>query len=351
MIFVSHAHSEHHLFDSFRRECADRGIDVWTPQELKPGSSLAGQIRNAVVACDACVFIATAASVKSDWCLAEVGAFWGVGKPVIPYLHSGAGSAELPDIFGGDFVSSDPFEVMRTAGQFVELERKKVRFAQLGSACCRIWARGTMSTGFLVAEEWVAASVYWDDSPGDREPTVCFPGGEELPVVEARTAPESRTAFLRLAEKVSPAIPPLRTGVEVGGSCEGIGFSPRAEGYPIPFRAVVVDRRRDIYASKDDFIVQSETLKDYVVEGFGGAPLWAGDGVVGHIDGFFSEYEDVGAGEKPVKRLANAQDIDDGARAPKPTGKTAFGLFFVTGSARIRRSMADLIGVSPPEPT
>ena len=53
--------------------------------------------------CGVCVFIATYRSVRSSWCGAELGAFWGVGRPVIVYLaDSSLREEELPPIVQGD---------------------------------------------------------------------------------------------------------------------------------------------------------------------------------------------------------------------------------------------------------
>jgi hypothetical protein len=48
--------------------------------------SLRDQLRQAVDESSVCVFVATQPSLKSSWCGAELGAFWGAGKPVIVYL-------------------------------------------------------------------------------------------------------------------------------------------------------------------------------------------------------------------------------------------------------------------------
>lgn len=43
-------------------------------------------MRRHVNACDACIFLCTASSLSSQWCQAELGAFWGAGKPVVVCL-------------------------------------------------------------------------------------------------------------------------------------------------------------------------------------------------------------------------------------------------------------------------
>jgi hypothetical protein len=58
----------------------------WDQKSMSPGDSLADQLREAIRICEVCVFIATRRSIESQWCLAEVGAFWGAGKKVLLFL-------------------------------------------------------------------------------------------------------------------------------------------------------------------------------------------------------------------------------------------------------------------------
>ncbi|MFS8104657.1 toll/interleukin-1 receptor domain-containing protein [Lentzea alba] len=59
-------------------------VPYWHPSEIKTGSSSLGdQLRTAVQKCSVCVFVATHASVRSSWCGAELGAFWGASVPII----------------------------------------------------------------------------------------------------------------------------------------------------------------------------------------------------------------------------------------------------------------------------
>ena len=53
---------------------------------LTPTGSLADQLRGAISACRACVFVATRRSILSRWCMAEVGAFWGAAKKIFLFL-------------------------------------------------------------------------------------------------------------------------------------------------------------------------------------------------------------------------------------------------------------------------
>src|SRR5262249_14747818 len=66
------------------------------------GASLAEQLRVAIVESKVCVFVATRDSVASNWCGAELGAFWGAGKPVVIWVaEASIPEAELPRQFQG----------------------------------------------------------------------------------------------------------------------------------------------------------------------------------------------------------------------------------------------------------
>ena len=71
--------------------------------EIRAGASLRAQLRLAVERCDACIFVATRRSLESSWCGAELGAFWGAGKPIVVYLADPSlPEGDLPPIVQGD---------------------------------------------------------------------------------------------------------------------------------------------------------------------------------------------------------------------------------------------------------
>ncbi len=71
---------------------------------MSSSGSLATQLRDAVCKCDLCVFVATGGSIKSSWRLAEVGAFWGVGKRgfLVHRESPTLGDEKLPPQFKGN---------------------------------------------------------------------------------------------------------------------------------------------------------------------------------------------------------------------------------------------------------
>ncbi|MDQ3282159.1 MAG: TIR domain-containing protein [Acidobacteriota bacterium] len=100
--FVSHDFDDKPQFDNVVDWLARDGVAYWDPREVTPGKSLRDQLREAVSRCSVCVFVATRRSVESSWCGAELGAFWGAGKPIIVYMAESLSEEELPPIVRGD---------------------------------------------------------------------------------------------------------------------------------------------------------------------------------------------------------------------------------------------------------
>lgn len=89
------------------------GIKYWTTGEIAAGQSLRDKLQNAIRRCSVCVFIATPNSLGSGWCQAEIGAFWGLGRPVIVYLADDKLTEDnLPKQFRGDKFASTIREVV-----------------------------------------------------------------------------------------------------------------------------------------------------------------------------------------------------------------------------------------------
>lgn len=96
-VFVCHDQGDEAVYTAICALFDRSGIDRWDPRSMAPGVSLEGQLRLAIESCDACVFVATGRSVKSSWCLSELGAFWGRGKTIIAFMaDSSLNPADLP---------------------------------------------------------------------------------------------------------------------------------------------------------------------------------------------------------------------------------------------------------------
>ncbi len=101
--FISHSFENKPEFENVTDALDLRGVAYWNPAEIHAGGSLREQLRAAVERCSLCIFIATRKSVDSSWCGAELGAFWGAGKPIVVYLaEASLTQDELPQIVQGD---------------------------------------------------------------------------------------------------------------------------------------------------------------------------------------------------------------------------------------------------------
>lgn len=101
--FISHSFENKPEFENITDALDLRAVPYWNPAEIRPGSSLREQLRAAVERCELCIFIATRKSIESSWCGAELGAFWGTGKPIVVYVaEPSLADHELPQIVQGD---------------------------------------------------------------------------------------------------------------------------------------------------------------------------------------------------------------------------------------------------------
>lgn len=94
--FISYSFDDAAKFDDLCYTLDNHNILYWKTDEIAAGHVLGDKLREAVAKCAVCVFLATKNSIESKWCLAEVGAFWGAGKPVIVYLQDKLEESDLP---------------------------------------------------------------------------------------------------------------------------------------------------------------------------------------------------------------------------------------------------------------
>jgi hypothetical protein len=106
-IFISHSTQNENLCKQIRGAFEEPGISVWDHKTMTPGLRLADQLREAINGCRVCVFLATKEAIASGWCLAETGAFWGAGKPVVVFNEDvNFDETSLPPQFRGDLRAS-----------------------------------------------------------------------------------------------------------------------------------------------------------------------------------------------------------------------------------------------------
>ena len=102
-VFISHSFEDKSEFENVTDWLDQVNVPHWAPSEVKSGASLREQLRVAVNRCNVCIFVATHRSVKSSWCGAELGAFWGAEIPIMVYLADASLPKDaLPPIVQGD---------------------------------------------------------------------------------------------------------------------------------------------------------------------------------------------------------------------------------------------------------
>jgi hypothetical protein len=114
-IFVSHSHKDEATYTNFCLILDGSGIQRWDQEKMAVGQPVAAQLGQAIQTCDACVFLATKRSVASQWCMAELGAFWGAGKQVIIFVaDTDITEEQLPPQFQKNLWTRDARKVLET---------------------------------------------------------------------------------------------------------------------------------------------------------------------------------------------------------------------------------------------
>ena len=102
-VFISHSFEDRSAFDNVAFALRMAGATHWPPTSVHAGEPLRTQLHDAVGGCGVCVFVATRESVASEWCHTELGAFWGVGRPIVVFRADAAlMSEDLPSIVRDD---------------------------------------------------------------------------------------------------------------------------------------------------------------------------------------------------------------------------------------------------------
>src|SRR5687768_8243488 len=125
--FISHSQKDRKSYTTLRAALEGQNVICWDPDEMDAGSSLRDQLRQAINVCDVCIFLATKNSIESDWCMAEVGAFWGGGKKVIVFMpDDDMNETHLPPQLQGDLRAEDFDRLVRSTKKLIfEAEERK----------------------------------------------------------------------------------------------------------------------------------------------------------------------------------------------------------------------------------
>ena len=117
-VFISYSQKDTAPYTSLCLVLQSEKIEYWDAGRMKVGMPLRDQLREALLNCEVCIFIITRSSIKSPWCLAETGAFWGAGKRIILYVaNPDIKEQDLPQLFRGDLRTCDAAEAVLQAKQ------------------------------------------------------------------------------------------------------------------------------------------------------------------------------------------------------------------------------------------
>lgn len=166
----------------------DSYVDHFDSLSMIAGGSLSGQLKKAIAECQLCIFIATRRSIKSRWCLAELGAFWGAEKPVVLFMvDPDLDESVLPPQFEGNSRARNPVELF-SAIEAKRLEIGLQKKIALDGLTKKIWTREEM---YLLSCDLIKSSRTIRDTTWGRKPTKELRKEEEIARAKYRKAIET----------------------------------------------------------------------------------------------------------------------------------------------------------------
>jgi len=111
-IFISYPSKSHDYVALLKDYLSRRGtFRFWhDDQEVRVGDEVSRRLSEGLEQSDVCLFILNTHSVKSTWCMAEVGAFWGAGKTIL--VHTIDPKCSPPPFLAGLRAASTLEEVL-----------------------------------------------------------------------------------------------------------------------------------------------------------------------------------------------------------------------------------------------
>jgi signal recognition particle subunit SEC65 len=71
-VFISHSAVDEPLVQRLKKALSDRGLEVWTAEQIQPGQSWTAHVKSVIEKADAVIPVLSAASEKSQWMAAEL---------------------------------------------------------------------------------------------------------------------------------------------------------------------------------------------------------------------------------------------------------------------------------------
>ncbi|MFL6332405.1 MAG: toll/interleukin-1 receptor domain-containing protein [Pyrinomonadaceae bacterium] len=117
-------------FDSRDREIATElrkamlrhpNVQLFTRDGLSAGEDWSSKLKNELYACDVFAVLLTENAIDSPWVLQELGAVWGLSKPIYAFYSDPWVSAKIPVPLGEQqLIPIWPFEESKTVASFLE---------------------------------------------------------------------------------------------------------------------------------------------------------------------------------------------------------------------------------------
>jgi hypothetical protein len=71
-VFISHSAADERFVHRFKKALSDRGLEVWTAEQIQPGQSWSAHVKSVIEKADAVIPVLSEASEKSQWMASEI---------------------------------------------------------------------------------------------------------------------------------------------------------------------------------------------------------------------------------------------------------------------------------------
>lgn len=126
-VFISHSQKDETLLKMLQGWLNKEEITYWDSAKMLAGTSLSDQLIHGIKESDVCIFIATQNSINSsEWCKAELGAFWSASKKVIIFVGDDKVNKDhIPPQFQYNLWTTDYTKVIESVKHYIKAGSKK----------------------------------------------------------------------------------------------------------------------------------------------------------------------------------------------------------------------------------
>jgi hypothetical protein len=121
-VFLSYAAADKPYADRVRSVLSRRAnLRIFTTESLSAGEDWASRLKDELSRCQLFVVVLSPSSVESNWILHELGAAWGLNKPIIPIVTDPEVISKVPlTLRGIKFVGVKELEKPEVVSQLLE---------------------------------------------------------------------------------------------------------------------------------------------------------------------------------------------------------------------------------------